>query len=117
MEQNLANQPVFWCINLIGFTINSATRKRLYVGLIASSAQLSIAREAKSSIVKMARDTRQESAYAAELQQLAADIAAGKKPFRLFHFLNRKQPHRPGCMIFHHEPIFRPIPTACPIRS
>lgn len=97
LAQNLPNQPEFWRTNLIAVLQQIPSPESVHIlAQLRHDSQPSVARAAKLSIVKMARNGQPESAYAAELQQLAADIAAEKKPFRLFHFLHRKQPHRPA---------------------
>lgn len=101
LAQSLPNQPEFWRLNLIAVLQQIPSPESVYIlAQLRQDAQPSIAREAKRTIVKMARSSQQESDYTADLQQLAADIAAEKKPFRLFHFLHRKQPHSPAVWFF-----------------
>lgn len=97
LVQNLPNQPEFWRTNLIAVLQQIPSSEGVHIlAQLCRDSQPSVARAAKRNILKMAKNAQPESTYAAELQQLAADITAEKKPFRLFHFLHRKQPHRPA---------------------
>ncbi|WP_416190877.1 hypothetical protein [Neisseria sp. CCUG12390] len=95
MVQNLPNRPDFWRMNLIA--VLQQNPKKEGIGVLAQlrhDTNPAVAGEAKRTILKIARKSHHESAYSAQLQQLAVEISAEKKTFRFFRFLQRKQPDK-----------------------